>query len=371
MGHRLTICAYPHGYDIAGLDVRRSPSIPWRRRAEVGVTRHKMALDALLGLKSLAVTWQVKPDLIHAHLHEGAFIGGILSRIFRVPLVFDLQGSMTGEMIDHNFLRRDGLFYAPWRRFERLIDRMPGAILTSSANAKQLLTHDFGCAPDRITHVPDCVNPDVFKPRWDNEYRAQSEQLKTRLGIPAHYKVIVYIGILAEYQGTGLLLQAAAQLRQKRSDVFFLIMGFPNVEGYWLQAKALGLERHASFPGKIPYTEAPQYLALGDVAVSPKISATEGSGKVLNYMAMCLPVVAFDTPVSREYLGDLGVYAPVGDTSAFAEAIASLLDDEPRAMALGRALRQRAIDCYSWQRAGEQIVSIYDRLIAGRHRGRG
>jgi hypothetical protein len=30
-----------------------------------------------------------------------------------------------------------------------------------------------------------------------------------------------------------------------------------------------------TFTGKVPYFEAPRYLALGDVAVSPKISATE------------------------------------------------------------------------------------------------
>ncbi len=57
-----------------------------------------------------------------------------------------------------------------------------------------------------------------------------------------------------------------------------------------------------AFTGKIPYDRAPEYLAFGDVAVAPKLSATEGSGKILNYMAMGLPVVAYDTPVSREYL---------------------------------------------------------------------
>jgi glycosyltransferase involved in cell wall biosynthesis len=52
------------------------------------------------------------------------------------------------------------------------------------------------------------------------------------------------------------------------------------------------------------------------MAVSPKFSATEGSGKVLNYMALGQPIVAYDTPVHREYLGEAGVYAPAGDVEA-------------------------------------------------------
>ena len=73
---------------------------------------------------------------------------------------------------------------------------------------------------------------------------------------------------------------------------------------------------------------APHHQALGDVAVSTKISATEGSGKLLNYMALALPTVAFDTPVSREYLDKWGVYAERGNPAALAEALGSILEDE-------------------------------------------
>ena len=56
-----------------------------------------------------------------------------------------------------------------------------------------------------------------------------------------------------------------------------------------------------TFTGKILYEDAPRYLALGDIATAPKISATEGSGKILNYMALGLPTVAFTMPVSQEF----------------------------------------------------------------------
>ena len=67
------------------------------------------------------------------------------------------------------------------------------------------------------------------------------------------------------------------------------MMGFPSVDCYRQMAQRLGVADHITFTGKIPYQQARDFLAVGDVAVAPKLSATEGSGKILNYMAMGLP----------------------------------------------------------------------------------
>jgi glycosyltransferase involved in cell wall biosynthesis len=124
-------------------------------------------------------------------------------------------------------------------------------------------------------------------------------------------------------------------------------------------AHELGIADHVTFTGKIPYGEARDYLALGDVAVAPKLSATEGSGKILNYMAMGLPTVSFETPVSREYLGDEGIYATKGDPGSLAEAILEALSD-PRGGQRSHALRRKAADSFSWDGAARQILLAYD-----------
>ena len=366
MGHEITICTYHNGQDVKGLDIERTLSIPWRREYEVGSSRHKVAFDLLLFLKSLSVALRKKPEIIHAHLHEGALIGYPISLFLRIPLVFDFQGSMTSEMIDHHFLRPDGPFYGLMRRLEEIINRLPEAIITSSQHAMNLLCNEFGCDGRRIHIIPDCVNAEFFRPPSDED----KALLRSRLGIPAGHRVVVYLGLLAEYQGIGLLLEGIARLRENLLDTQFLIMGFPNVEYYRMRAQQLGIEDRVIFTGKIHYWEAPRYLALGDVAVAPKISATEGSGKLLNYMAMALPIVAFDTPVSQEYLGEWGVYAPQGDAVALTEAILSLLDNEERAKELGRHLRQRAIERFSWERAGRSIVEIYETCLVKSGRAR-
>ena len=142
-------------------------------------------------------------------------------------------------------------------------------------------------------------------------------------------------------------------------------MGFPE-QPYQVRAAQLEVADLVTFTGKVSYEEAPRYLALGDLAVAPKLSATEGSGKILNYMSMALPTVAFDTPVSREYLGDYGLYANERTAPALAAALGQALDMPPAARAArGQRLRERARLLFSWERAGEQIVAVYRALVEG------
>jgi glycosyltransferase involved in cell wall biosynthesis len=187
--------------------------------------------------------------------------------------------------------------------------------------------------------------------------------LRKRIGLPPGVRVVVYIGLLAEYQGISRLLHAAQRVVAAEPDVHFLLLGYPGQDHYRAQADALRISARVHLPGRVPYEEAPDYLALGHVAVAPKMSATEGNGKVLNYMAMGLPVVAFDTPVTRELLGDLGLFAPLGDAVALADGLLAALRDERAARACGAALRTRAAACFSWDQTAARLDAVYRRLL--------
>jgi len=105
-------------------------------------------------------------------------------------------------------------------------------------------------------------------------------------------------------------------------------------------------------------------LALGDIAVAPKLSTTEGCGKILEYMAMELPTVTFDAPQNREYLGSLGAYAGrAGDPAALADAIAGFLDSPQQRTELGHKLRKRAARHFSWDRAGRHLLAVYRAVL--------
>jgi glycosyltransferase involved in cell wall biosynthesis len=367
LGHRVTIATYYKGDNMPGLVIHRTPPLPWHADYEVGSSRHKIAFDVYLAAKSLRVGLPLRPDIIHGHMHEGALIGGLLARLLRVPLVFDFQGGLSGEMIDHGFLKPTGRLYRWVYRLEKFICHLPQAILTSSLRAEDLLANGFAVPPEIIHPLPDCVDLERFNSaRFSAETR---QNLRRQLNIPEGRPVVAYLGLLADYQGTHHLIQAAAKLKQMGEDVHFLIMGFPRVPHYQAMAQSLGVNDRITFTGKVTYNRAPLYLSLGDIAVSAKVSATEGSGKVLNYMALGQPIVAYDTPVHREYLAEHGLYVPPGDIKGLAETIVRLSLNPELRRCLGQKLQQRAAQEYSWRRAGEQIGKLYDSLITAGNQG--
>jgi glycosyltransferase involved in cell wall biosynthesis len=355
------VLAYPGGRNPYAVDVRRVWGTPWASSVRVGSSYHRFYLDALLGAWALKAAVGFRPDVIHAHLHEGAFVAAPIARALRIPLVFDFQGSLTSEMLDHNFIKRGSPLFRPLRWLEGKINAQADVILTSSHNATDILEQQFGVAPNRIVAIPDGVNPAVFRPTWTySEEQLRLERL--RLGVPLGAKLVVYLGLLAEYQGSGHLLRAAKRLCDARDDVHFLLMGFPGERTYQSLAMSLGIAHRVTFTGGVPYEEAPGHLALGDVAVSPKLSETEGNGKLLNYMAVGLPTVTFSTPVSREILGPLGRYATLGDDASLADELARLIDD-PQRPRLARALRTRAVELFSWEDQGQRILDVYGSLM--------
>lgn len=363
LGVDVAVVTYYMGKDVPGLDIRRTAPLPWHTDYEVGSSRHKIAFDAYLTIRSFKEVLRFRPHIIHGHMHEGALIGGVLARLMGIPLVFDYQGSLTAQMVDHHFLNPRGAFY-PWAyRVESFITRrLPHAILTSSGQAMALLRDQFKVSPARLHALPDCADASHFDPARFRHFAAADHPLRAIYNIPADATIVGYLGLLTDYQGIPHLIESAVELRRRGENVHFLVMGYPNVEHYQAIARLRGVDDVVTFTGRVPFSDAPYYLSACDIAVAPKMSTSEGSGKLLNYMAMALPIVAYDTAVNREYLGELGVYALPGDVGAFTAAIDELVHNPPRRIELGLQLRKRVMELFSWHAAAERVLSIYQNL---------
>lgn len=359
LGHEIKLCTYHLGKDIGGIDTVRTPAIPWYQKLSAGPSIHKIYIDGFLLLKVLRVCKDFRPDVIHAHLHEGIVVGSVVSQLYSVPMLADLQGSLTEEILDHKFI-------PPWRWLvntvrwiEGKVNDMPDHLIASSTPTAELVMKRFGVSASRISAIGDGVDLKVF---------CQQEKdigLMKQLGIDPKDLVIVFIGVLTSYQGIDLLLEAMPAILEKISNAKVLCIGFPE-ESYREKAKQMGLEASVLFPGKIPYAEASRYLSLGHVAVSPKISTTEANLKLFGYMAMGLPTVVFDNPINREILGDLGIYAQAGDVLSLAEMLVLALNDEELRKRLGGKSHQKAVDCYSWKAVGEQLTGLYKQVISNK-----
>jgi glycosyltransferase involved in cell wall biosynthesis len=357
-GSDVVVYTYPVGRDPERLRVVRSLGLPGFVHARPGSSAHKLYLDGFLTLRAAREVAFARPNIVHGHLHEGALIGLPISRALRVPLIFDFQGSLTAEMIDHGFLPRTSRLCAPLRWLEGTINRAVDAVITSSRPAADFLVREFGCPASKIAAIPDGVDPEVFRPYWEYS-EAERRAVREQLGVPPNRRVVVYLGLLAEYQGSSYLLRAAARVARERPDVHFLLMGYPGEERYRAMARGLGIADRVTCTGRVPYEAAPRFLAAGDVAVAPKLATTEANGKLLNYMALGLPTVAFDSPVNRDILGAAGIFARLADDEDLARKLLDVLDSEVEAASRGRSLRRRAEGEFSWSEAGRRILEVY------------
>ena len=352
LGHQLKICTYHLGEDINGIETVRTLCIPWYRKLSAGPSVHKLYIDLLLIWKVLFTCLAFRPHLIHAHLHEGIVIGKVASLVFRVPMVADLQGSLTEELLDHKFIPRWTWLVQLLLWMEKKINQMPNHLIASSAQTRRSVIERFRLSENSVTSISDGVDLELFGPR------AKDFVLRDSLGIAPEDKVVVFIGVLTTYQGIDLLLEAIPKVRRDIAAVKFLIIGFPE-DGYRQRARMLRVADSTIFTGKIPYTNSPKYLALGDVAVSPKVSTTEANLKLFTYMAMGLPTVVFENPVNLEILGNRGIYAKQASADSLAEALVLILKDEDRRKELGEACYQKAVVDYSWRSVGLRLSKVY------------
>lgn len=350
-GHSVRIVTYHLGRDMPGIPTLRIPRIPWCGKLIDGPSWHKPYLDILMFYRALKMAHAFRPHLIHAHLHEGAWIGGRLKKRLGIPLLFDYQESMTGEMIHNGFVNDGSLLHRFFLRQERQINGgSADFIITSSGPMARDLIARGGVAAHKVEPLPDGVDSTMFRP-------CQRDELRTQLRLSHDTPLVVYFGALNCNQGIDTLLATIVQLKSKGSPIRFLILGFPEEE-YRNKAIELGIERMIIFTGRIEYNKVPFYLSAGDLAVSPKLSLTESNSTLLNYMACGLPTVAFDIPVNRELLGDAGVYATYDDARDLAAKLVWLMENKEERDRLSRLLRERS-ERHSWDIRGKALDEIY------------
>jgi len=141
-----------------------------------------------------------------------------------------------------------------------------------------------------------------------------------------------------------------------------------------LGSRRSGLAGDFSSSARLPTSRYLPTLRLAVVGVAPfetrrhrylEIDFYWSPLKILEYMAMALPVVTVDLPALRRIVrpGIEGLHYLEGDATALAAALAELLDSPARAHALGRSARARAVEQYSWRGHCVALDAILRQLV--------
>ncbi|MFH1033866.1 MAG: glycosyltransferase [Pseudomonadota bacterium] len=360
-GHEVLLVTYHLGRDIEGVPSLRTKKVAWYDKLEAGPALGKFYLDLLLLKKTVAAIREFRPEVIHGHLHEGAFIG-ILGRALagsKAPVVFDVQGSLTGELDSYGWLDKVPFVRPLFRMVENFINRHSQQLVGSNVAVSEFLVRALGLPAARVHTIIDGVHMGFFSGTGRTD-------LKAHLGIPPERPVVLYTGALLASKGVNNFFEAIPHVLKEKPEAFFLVVGYPVEESQAL-VQRLGVAEHCLFVGQVDYFELPDYLKIGDVAVDPKEEvAGEASGKIINYMGGGLAVACFDGANNRRFLGDTGAFAPTPDPAGLARAILSLLADPLACRQKGEAARRRVEREFSWEAGGRMYEEVFQQALEQR-----
>jgi len=343
---------------------------------------HRAMVELLIGHYGSSA-----PGFIYQRMSPANYAGVSLSRRWGVPLVLEYNGSEVwvaknwGRAFRYQEIAQD---------VESVCLRHAHVVVTISEVLADELA-DRGVPRDRIVWYPNCVDPSVFDPARFSS--AQSLELRQRHGIADDALVITFIGTFGQWHGVNVFAGAIRRLIDEnrawmeQNKVRFVLVGdgllMPSVR------QAIGAPDCAPFvtlTGLVPQDQAPSYLEMADVVVSPHVPNHDGSRffgsptKLFEYMAMGKPIVASDLDQIGQVL-ETSVRAeslPAGDPGHEARELAVLCQpgDEQSLMAgmrfvverpswrarLGRNARGEALSKYCWSHHVDAILAGLDAL---------
>ena len=214
--------------------------------------------------------------------------------------------------------------------------------------------------------VPNEVPVSVMYPGADlDRFRPDLpyEDLRAAHGV-SERPLVVCVSRLVARKGQDVLIRALPRIRRRVRDATLMIVGGGPYEDRLRRMAARSDEGSVVFVGQVPEADLPRYYRAGDVFAMPCRSRlggleVEGWGNVFIEAAACArPVVVGDSGGARESLvpGETGLLVDGSDVEQVAEAVGSLLEEPPRAEAMGRAGRARAQASFDWSRPAEQLA---------------
>lgn len=221
----------------------------------------------------------------------------------------------------------------------------------------------YGIAEEKMTPVPMGIELADFP--LDPTDTAEATEPAT----------IGYLGTLAGERRIDFLVRALARVLPHVPDAKLLLVGGADRPADEAQIRAeaerLGVSDRIEITGFVPRARALQLIRRAAVCVSPfyptPILNSTSPTKLVEYMALCKPVVANDHPEQRLVLQEsrAGLCVPYQE-AAFAEAIVSILADPEGAAAMGRRGREYVERNRDYSRLGAQLASKYREILGRR-----
>ena len=327
-------------------DALRVPGRPWAAALET------LSVDLAMAAGAEGA------DVVHSHTWYadlGGHLAGLVHDVPHVATVHSLEPHRPWKAEQLG----GGYRVSSWAE-RTALEAADAVIAVSEGTRADVLDVYPGVAPNRVHVVHNGIDPERY--RVVDHVGACVDA-----GVDPDAPYVMFVGRMTRQKGIDALLRAAPSI----DAPVVVCAGAPDTPELALELRALA----ASAPnvvwleGMLDDDRKIQLLSGATVFVCPSVYEPFG---LINLEAMACETAVVATAVGGipEVVdpGVTGVLVEPGDGvhERLAAEVTALLGDPARAVAMGRAGRERVVDRFSWTAIAEQTVDIY-RIAAAIH----
>ena len=184
--------------------------------------------------------------------------------------------------------------------------------------------------------------------------------------------IIAYLGTISNIDGIDHLFRALHHLDQQfgHKDWLCVLIGpADDPEAFQAMATELGIVDRVWFTGYMPNEQWVRVVSTADIGVEPEpfnsLTDISTCNKLMDYMALGLPSVAYDLHENRVTAAEAALYARPNDEMDMARQFAALIENPALRSQLGTIGRKRIEDHLAWHHQKENLLTVYVGLTNG------
>jgi glycosyltransferase involved in cell wall biosynthesis len=282
----------------------------------------------------------------------------LMSRLWRVPYVFEVRDLWPGIFVDLGILKSRALIYA-LESVEMFLYRRSARVVVVTESFADTLRRR-GLPPTKVVTITNGVDGRFFVPgERHNDVRCEHD-LQNRF-------VVLYMGAHGISHGLSAILDAAAAVRHD-PDIVLVFVGEGAEKAMLVRkAEALGLSNVRFYPGQ-PKASMPAWYAAADVVLVPlrRLPLFEQfiPSKMFEIMACARPIIGSVRGEARHILERSGgaLIVEPEDAKDIAAAIARLKADPDLAARLGMAGRRFVLANYDRSALARQYLDLLEEV---------
>lgn len=298
-------------------------------------------------LKERRFIRQVRPDVLIVRHDLLRFSSVLLGRLYGIPVVLEVNAPGCLESSQY-FSEYWHMPILPEMIEKRLITRAD-ALVTVSQALQEFLIRVYDIPPAIITVNPNGADPERFDPD-----RVQAEIVPT---IPENATVVGFCASFQEFHGVDRIVDIAVALADLPQVHFLLVGDGPARADVQKKILAAGQENRVSMVGHIPHDHVPTYLARMDIGIMPKSNFYGSPMKIIEYMAMGLPVIGPRLGPLKEIVeeGVQGFLFSPDNVAELSDYIRRLVVDKDLRRSMGDAARARVLRELTWAHNAQRV----------------